>query len=170
MLHRAVVERLGPARLNTGCRLARFAERGAEIVATFERRDGRQRFEAAGDALVGADGIHSAVRAQLLSQRGPAYVDRHHAVAGCHRLARLSRRADDADRRRHAAKFVLYPIHHDPARPRPRLTNWAVQARIGDGSKPPPRREDWNRPGRLDELLPFVRDSTSGSASSIRWR
>jgi 2-polyprenyl-6-methoxyphenol hydroxylase-like FAD-dependent oxidoreductase len=32
-------------------------------------------------------------------------------------------------------------------------------ARIGDGSQPPPRREDWSRPGRLDEALPFVRDT-----------
>ena len=32
-------------------------------------------------------------------------------------------------------------------------------AHIGDGSQPPPRREDWSRPGRLDEALPFVRDT-----------
>ena len=34
--------------------------------------------------------------------------------------------------------------------------NWAVMAHIGDGSTAPPRREDWSRPGRLDELMPFV--------------
>ena len=58
-----------------------------------------------------------------------------------------------------AAKFVFYPIHADPARPGTRLTNWAIMARLGEGSEPPPRREDWNRLGRLDEALPFVRDS-----------
>jgi 2-polyprenyl-6-methoxyphenol hydroxylase-like FAD-dependent oxidoreductase len=57
------------------------------------------------------------------------------------------------------AKLVTYPIAHDPATPDVRLTNWAVMAPLGDGSKPPPRREDWNRPGRLDEVLPLVRDS-----------
>jgi 2-polyprenyl-6-methoxyphenol hydroxylase-like FAD-dependent oxidoreductase len=31
-------------------------------------------------------------------------------------------------------------------------------ARIADGTRPPPRREDWNSHGRLDEVLPFVRD------------
>lgn len=56
------------------------------------------------------------------------------------------------------AKFVLYPIHADPARPEVRLTNWAVMARIADGTQPPPRKEDWNRPGEVDEVLPFVRD------------
>jgi hypothetical protein len=57
------------------------------------------------------------------------------------------------------AKLVIYPIHRDPATPDVRLTNWAVMARLGDASQPPPRREDWNRPGRLDEALPFVRDT-----------
>jgi hypothetical protein len=56
------------------------------------------------------------------------------------------------------AKFVIYPIHFDPSNPKTRLTNWAVMARIGDGRTPPSRREDWNRPGRPEEALPFVRD------------
>jgi 2-polyprenyl-6-methoxyphenol hydroxylase-like FAD-dependent oxidoreductase len=55
-------------------------------------------------------------------------------------------------------KFVFYPIHADPAAPERRLTNWAVMARIGDGSGLPPRREDWNRPGQWEEVEPFMRD------------
>ena len=31
-----------------------------------------------------------------------------------------------------------------------------MAAKLGDGSAPPPRREDWHRLGRLDELLPYV--------------
>jgi 2-polyprenyl-6-methoxyphenol hydroxylase-like FAD-dependent oxidoreductase len=31
-----------------------------------------------------------------------------------------------------------------------------VAAKLGDGTAPPPRREDWNRRGRLDDLLPHV--------------
>ena len=57
------------------------------------------------------------------------------------------------------AKFVFYPIHADLAQPERRLTNWAVQARVSNGRAPPPRREDWNRPGVLSELLPFVQDT-----------
>ena len=29
-----------------------------------------------------------------------------------------------------------------------KLTNWAVVAQVGDGAAPPPRKEDWSRPGR----------------------
>jgi 2-polyprenyl-6-methoxyphenol hydroxylase-like FAD-dependent oxidoreductase len=56
------------------------------------------------------------------------------------------------------AKLVFYPIHVDPSEPGQRLTNWAIMARLGDGAAPPPRREDWSRPGRRDEALRFVRD------------
>jgi 2-polyprenyl-6-methoxyphenol hydroxylase-like FAD-dependent oxidoreductase len=54
------------------------------------------------------------------------------------------------------AKLVLYPIAHQTSTPGTNLLNWAVTAKLGDGSEPPPRREDWNRLGRLDELLPHV--------------
>jgi mannose-6-phosphate isomerase-like protein (cupin superfamily) len=36
------------------------------------------------------------------------------------------------------------------------LTNWAVMARTGVEGTLPPRREDWSRPGRLEEVLPLV--------------
>ena len=51
-------------------------------------------------------------------------------------------------------KLVLYPIA--PAKNGKQLINWVVTYRMGDGSSPPPRREDWNRHGTLDELMPHV--------------
>ncbi len=56
------------------------------------------------------------------------------------------------------AKFVYYPIAHDPAKPESRLTNWAIMARTGEHGATPARSEDWNRYGRLEDALPFVRD------------
>jgi 2-polyprenyl-6-methoxyphenol hydroxylase-like FAD-dependent oxidoreductase len=158
VLLEAVRERLGPDAVRTGARLASFAERGDRVVARFERRDVGDALEAEGDALVGADGIHSAVRAAFYPNEGPpvwngmmlwrgaadwpVYVDgRTMVIAGGM-----------------GQKFVFYPIHADPATPAHRLTNWAVMARLGDGGDQPPRREDWNREGRLDEVEPFVRD------------
>jgi len=54
-----------------------------------------------------------------------------------------------------AAKLVVYPIA-EAARPDRRLTNWAVVARIGTGSTPPPNKADWSRPGRFEDLMPHV--------------
>jgi 2-polyprenyl-6-methoxyphenol hydroxylase-like FAD-dependent oxidoreductase len=52
-------------------------------------------------------------------------------------------------------KLVLYPI--GPAKRGQQLINWVVTYRMGDGSDPPPRREDWNRKGTLAELMPHVK-------------
>jgi hypothetical protein len=53
-------------------------------------------------------------------------------------------------------KVVLYPIAREAADRGRSLTNWVVWAKLGDGSTPPPRREDWSRPGRLEEALPHL--------------
>lgn len=158
VLARAALERIGSSHIHTGCKLVDFEDRHDRIVARFERREDGQRFDVAADALIGCDGIHSAVRAILYPHdepprwsgimlwRGatdwPVFEDGHTMViAGGN-----------------AAKFVVYPIHLDPVVPDRRLTNWAVMAHVGRAGERPPRREDWSRPGRIDQALPFVRD------------
>lgn len=158
VLLRAVLERLGAARVHTDCRLVDFQERAGQVIATFERQDARARIEVAGDALIGADGIHSRVRALLYPHEGPP------AWNGIMLWRGATEWPVYADGRTmviaggNAAKFVVYPIHADPSKPETRLTNWAIMARLDDGTAAPPRREDWNRPGRPDEALLFVRD------------
>ena len=153
VLHEAAIGRGIP--VHGDCRLEAFEDRGNRVTARFARRGGEP-LVAEGAALVGADGIHSTVRAALYPGEGPpswtgtmlwrgatswpVFADgRTMLIAGGMR-----------------AKFVLYPIAADPADPDRRLTNWVVQARIADGQAPPPRREDWSRPGDVADLLPFV--------------
>jgi len=156
VLHQAVVERLGPDRVHTGRRLVAVEERSAGVVAHFDRGSDGGRVEVEGDVLVGADGIHSALRASFYPNESPpawnGYMMWRGAVDwpvfGDGRTVVIAGGND--------AKLVIYPIHHDPDAPDVRLTNWVVMARLGDGSHPPPHREDWHRRGRLDEALSFV--------------
>ena len=127
-------------------------EEGA-VKARFTRRN-RSRLTVAGDVLIGCDGIHSAVRRQLyphenglkwngvLMWRGATlakgFLDGRTMIVGGG----------------FNNKLVLYPIARGKAGKQ--LINWVVTYRMGDGSKPPPRREDWNRRGVLDEVLPHV--------------
>ncbi len=53
-------------------------------------------------------------------------------------------------------KLVLYPIAPGE-RPDTRLLNWVVYAKVADGSGPPPGRQDWSRPGRVQDILPHAR-------------
>lgn len=151
VLHAAAVAR--GIVVEAGQRLVGFEQDAEGVTARFA--SGR---EERGAALVGADGIHSVVRAAFVQEGPPCWtgimlwrgaVEWPVFADGATMLIAGGMRA----------KFVLYPIHADPARPGTRLTNWAVAGRVSDGSAPPPRREDWNRPGKLSELLPFVQDN-----------
>ena len=58
------------------------------------------------------------------------------------------------DRRRHGGE--ARDLSHRRRQPdRPPLTNWAVLVKIGERGVPP-RKEDWSRPGRFEELMPHV--------------
>jgi len=161
----AVRERLGPDAIRTGHRLVAATERPDGIAATFEQRDTGTTVEATGDALIGADGIHSTLRALLYPNEGPPVWNGTMLWRGAADWPTWIDGRTMIIAGGMGAKFVYYPIHADPAQPDKRLTNWAVMARVAEGATPgsspgasPPRREDWNRPGVLADLEPLVRD------------
>ena len=67
-LQGALLAALPEGTVRLGRELVGFSQNGREVVARFA--DGRQE---RGDLLVGADGIHSSVRAQLFGRRPPRY-------------------------------------------------------------------------------------------------
>jgi 5-methylphenazine-1-carboxylate 1-monooxygenase len=150
VLWQAAMERLGPQAIRTGMRLVGFAQSGSSVTANFA--DGSS---IRGSALIGADGIHSMLRAALHPEdpgirwngiqmwRGaiewPAY-----------ETGDVMFVAGDMKE-----KLVFYPIGRGSTE-ETRLTNWVVCAQIGDATRSPPRREDWARPGLLEEVLPHV--------------
>ncbi|UFZ07105.1 flavin-dependent oxidoreductase [Bradyrhizobium ontarionense] len=155
VIHQAVVERLGHAKVHTGCRLGAFTQDEGGVTAYFFDRSGAHVHTVRGDVLIGADGIHSKVRQTLFPNEG----------APCWNGLMLWRGATDwpvflTGRSMVIAgglnaKAVIYPIAEGSS-PATRLTNWAVLVRIGDANTAPPRREDWSRLGKADELMPHV--------------
>lgn len=117
MLWQAAAERLGPAALRPGWRLTDAAQLAGHVAATFQNAGGT-RETVAGDALIGAEGIHSTLRASLHPddpgirwngiQMWRGAVDWPAFDGGDSMVI-----AGDA-----VAKLVLYPIA--PARPRTR--------------------------------------------------
>jgi 2-polyprenyl-6-methoxyphenol hydroxylase-like FAD-dependent oxidoreductase len=145
----AARERLGDARIHLGARLAGFAQDEAGVTARFE--DGRS---ARGEVLVAADGIHSATRAHFFADEGPpkwngAILWRATSIAAPFRTGATMAVIGNRDQ-----KFVTYPI---AALPDGRLlTNWIAERRVDPST--PWKREDWNRPGRIDDFLPWFTD------------
>ena len=72
LLYRAVIERLGAGAVRTGMAVTGYRNDtgGRGVQALIEARDG-QRLEIEGSLLIGADGLHSAVRAQMHPRQPP---------------------------------------------------------------------------------------------------
>lgn len=72
LLHARVVERLGADAVQLGRRVTSYRKTADGVVATLEHADGGSS-EVTGALLVGADGIHSAVRAQMHPNQPPIH-------------------------------------------------------------------------------------------------
>jgi 2-polyprenyl-6-methoxyphenol hydroxylase-like FAD-dependent oxidoreductase len=109
---------------------------------------------ARGDILIGADGIHSKVRSTLFSRTRAirAGTASRCGAARCDWPAFLDRRSMIIAGGM-AAKLVLYPIAEGET-PGNRLTNWVVYP-TGEGGTLPPPKEDWSKPGKREDVLPF---------------
>ncbi|MDO9711895.1 flavin-dependent oxidoreductase [Paracraurococcus lichenis] len=154
MLWRAAEQRLPAGALRTAHRLAGFTQDAGGVSARFATPEGEQ--EIRGDVLVGADGIHSALRALLHPDDGGIrwqgiLMWRGAVDWPAFETGDLMFIAGDL-----VAKLVYYPIGPGST-PERRLTNWAVYAKVASGENPPPRREDWSRPGNLEDVLPLAR-------------
>jgi 5-methylphenazine-1-carboxylate 1-monooxygenase len=155
VIHQAVAAELGESHIHTNCRLGAFEQNEAGVVARFFDRDGRHVRTARGDILVGADGIHSTLRALLYPQEGPPSWNGIMLWRGATDWPQFMDGRSMIIAGGMDAKAVLYPIA-EGLRPDTRLTNWAIAVKLGDGASPPPRREDWSRRGRMEEVMPHV--------------
>ena len=154
VIYQAARARLGESRVQTGCRLGAFTQDEAGVTAYFFDRSGTHRSTVCGDVLIGADGIHSFVRSQLYPNEGPALWNGTMLWRGAVDWPQFMTGRSMIIAGGMEAKFVLYPIAAGSA-PDRRLTNWAVMAKVSEGGVPP-RKEDWSRPGRWDDLRPYV--------------
>ncbi|WP_031158892.1 flavin-dependent oxidoreductase, partial [Streptosporangium roseum] len=148
----AVRRRLGAGAVRTGLTFQDVVEGPDGITASLlEARTG-ERVRLTADVLVGADGVHSAVRARLHPDDGPLlwggvrmwrgitesrpFLDGATvAVAGSNR----------------SCKFVAYPISPDRTR-----VNWVAEVKVAGGGPAPVA--DWSREGRLEDVLPHFAD------------
>ncbi len=149
-LHMLLLEearaRLGAARVHTGMRMVSTSQDAHGATAHFA--DGST---ATADALVAADGIHSAARAQRHPDEGPprwkgAVLWRATSVAPT-----FLGGATMIQCGHHDLKFVCYPIANNPDGTQ--LINWIAERVFPADSDW--NREDWNRAGKLEDFVPL---------------
>jgi len=155
LLLQAVRHRLGPDSLLPDHRLVDFCESEGRVTTAFERGNG-SRVEAEGDLLIGADGIHSAVRYRFYPDEGPPVWNgnvlwRATTLAEPYLSGRSMVMAGHQ-----AQKFVCYPISKAADNEGKALINWIAEIRFTDRESW--RREDWNRQVPVSDFLPAFED------------
>lgn len=146
MLCRALAERAGADCIETGARAAGFENTGGGAALLLA--DGR-RIE--GGLVVGADGIHSALRAQMLPEEGAPVWNGRILWRATTRAPEFKGGAAMAMIGHDHLRLVAYPISAPDADGRVTM-NWIAEKSFDPSA--PWRREDWNRPADISEFLP----------------
>ncbi len=162
MLWQAAAERLGRSAPRADRRLVGYIQNADHVEAKFQDAAGAREV-LTGAALIGADGIHSTLRAKMHPEDPGIRWNGIHMWRGAVDWPAFDGGdsmviAGDA-----VAKLVLYPLGPG-TRENTRLTNWVIYARVADPGAPPPARESWSRLGRYDAFrhlaerlrLPFI--------------
>jgi 2-polyprenyl-6-methoxyphenol hydroxylase-like FAD-dependent oxidoreductase len=149
----AVRERLGPDCIRTGHHLSGWDETAGGVRAHFiDRRSGGAMDSAEGSLLIAADGIHSTVRGRLYPQEGPPIWNGAILWRGVTRARPFLTGRTMIMAGHEFQKFVAYPISREAADQGEAVVNWIAERKFRPDHRW--RREDWNRPGNLEDFLP----------------
>jgi 2-polyprenyl-6-methoxyphenol hydroxylase-like FAD-dependent oxidoreductase len=157
ILLNAVRERLGPSAVRVGMRLERFSQSGKAVQLEFHNRatEGREQVQA--DVLIGADGIHSTVRAALHPSEGGPLWNGIYMWRGVTEAAPfLSGRSMIVAGSNRRAKFVAYPISRQAEERGRAAINWVAEVRFDTSTKF--EKDSWNRQARIESVLPHFAD------------
>ncbi|WP_175772556.1 FAD-dependent monooxygenase [Paraburkholderia phenazinium] len=154
-LLRAVKGRLGRNSVRMGIRLLSFLEDGDDSVRAIaiDQSTGKEvQFRAKG--LIGADGIHSAVRAQLQgdgNKVNPTPVMMWRGVTEVDRFldGRTMIVANDV----YSTRLIAYPISGEHSRRGTDLINWVCM--VSADARAQLNRPDWTELGKLEDILPY---------------
>ncbi|GAA1989404.1 flavin-dependent oxidoreductase [Kitasatospora viridis] len=130
LLLEAVRRRIGPDAVRTGMAFQRFEQTGDEVLVHFLDREHDTVTVERTELLIGADGIDSAVRAQLSPGEGPSNWNGVHMWRGVAEFPHvLGGRSLVVAGGEPGDKFVAYPIADPPEPGGNALMNWVLEVR-----------------------------------------
>ena len=155
LLHRAALDRLGPARVHTGRHLARFEQKDGRVQAEFvDRTTGAPVARIEASVLVGCDGIHSAVRQALAPDEGPPKWNGITMWRGVTTGAPFLSGRTMIMVGYFGRRVVAYPISKRHEARGQSLINWVAEFRASGTQAAPP--QDWEQTARVEDVVaPF---------------
>ncbi|WP_326543094.1 flavin-dependent oxidoreductase [Pseudorhodoferax sp.] len=150
LLYRTVLERLGPGAVQLGRRVTGYRNSADGVTALVETRDG-QRLEVQGSLLLAADGLHSAVRAQMHPQQPPIHWGGAIMWRGTTPGVPIRTGASFVGLGSLKHRMVCYPISRpDPATGLATI-NWIAEITVDNSEGW--TQGDWNRRVAVDEFI-----------------
>jgi len=156
ILYAAVCQRIGTGAVSTGHRFTHFTQSAGGVEAHFvDRESGRELSSRKGDALIGCDGIHSAVRAQFYPDEGGP------VSSGRIQWRGVLEAEPFLDGRTHVTigssqrRAVIYPISNKVAATGRSLINWITVLGKQAASDVPGR---WDRRAPKERFFEHFRD------------
>jgi len=150
MLYRTTVQRLGEDTVRTGVRVTGYRNHpGGVKVQVESRAAGRQEIE--GALLVGADGLHSAVRAQMHPNQPPIQWGGAIMWRGVTRGIPIRTGASFVGFGTHRQRVVFYPISRRDPESGLADINWIAEITVDSSGGWP--EGDWNKKVRHEDFM-----------------
>ena len=127
LLHRKLVERAGPQAVRLGSRVTGYRKNSdGTVSALVEHADGSTS-ETSGALLIAADGIHSAVRAQMHPTQPPIHWGGAIMWRGTTRAKPIRTGSSFVGLGTHLQRIVFYPISHPDPQTGLAMINWIAE-------------------------------------------
>ena len=149
LLYRTALERLGPGAVRLGHRITGYRQHDGSVTAQVQTRDG-QTLDVRGRLLVAADGLHSAVRAQIHPQQPPIQWGGAIMWRGTTPGVPIRSGASFVGLGSARHRVVLYPISQPDAASGLSTINWIAEITVDNRGGW--TQGDWNRRVALEEF------------------
>ncbi|MEM6941304.1 MAG: flavin-dependent oxidoreductase [Pseudomonadota bacterium] len=151
LLYETLIDRAGTTCIEPGWRATGFESQSGGATLHLESASEGQRAET-GDIVIGADGIHSAIRAQIAPDEGPPIWGGNILWRGTTRAKPFKSGASMVLIGYPGLRFVSYPITPPHPKTGEATVNWICNLKMSEGAAF--RKEDWTRAADLADFLP----------------
>ncbi|MEL6735602.1 MAG: flavin-dependent oxidoreductase [Pseudomonadota bacterium] len=156
LLYNTLIERAGPDCVEAGWRVQSFENTSDGATLYLKASGTGEQRSVSGSLVVGADGIHSAIRAQMMPDEGPPIWGGAVLWRGTSRTKPFRTGASMALIGHATQRIVSYPISEVDFETGLTDMNWIAELTYDPSQGW--NKEDWNRQAGLEEFLPQFED------------
>ena len=153
LLYDTLIARAGADAVQLGAKVASYARDGSRVTARIVTSGGER--EERGRLLIAADGIHSAIRAQMYPDQPPIHWGGAVMWRGTVRAKPLRTESSFVGLGTHRHRMVIYPISK-PDETGTALINWIAEVTMDDAGAW--QQDGWFKPVAIDEFIHHFED------------